>query len=267
MDRYRGSQFYDEEHTFKNYLERRNWNENANDTIEKPIFMELLGDISGKHILDLGCGNAAFGNELLDLGCLTYTGLEGSSKMYNLAKETLNKDNGQVIHCTMEEWDYPDSVYQLVASRLALHYIKNIEEIFHNVYKSLVNGGTFIFSVEHPVMTSSYGMVRSEGAKTNWIVDHYFYTGPREQEWLGGKVIKYHRTIEDYYHALQKAGFKIQCLRESKPKREHFIHQETFERRMRIPLFLFMAAMKDEPLGGIGMTTDNRTVNGKLIKS
>lgn len=244
MDQYRGSQFYDEEHTFKNYMERRNWNENANDTIEKPIMMELLGDISGKHVLDLGCGNAAFGNELLDRGCLTYTGLEGSSNMYNLAKTTLTKEHGQVIHSTMEEWDYPEAVYQLVVSRLALHYVSNIEDIFHHVYKSLAHGGTFVFSVEHPVLTSSYGTAHSEGAKTSWIVDHYFHTGRREQEWLGGKAIKYHRTIEDYYHALQKAGFIIQSLRESKPKRDHFIHQETFERRMRIPLFLFMAARK-----------------------
>ncbi|TFE19351.1 hypothetical protein [Cohnella luojiensis] len=63
---YRGSQFYGEDHNFKNYLERRKWSENANDSIEKPIFMDLIGDVTEKNILDLGCGTASFGIELLE---------------------------------------------------------------------------------------------------------------------------------------------------------------------------------------------------------
>lgn len=34
---YKGSQFYDDEQLLNKYLERRRWNENANDTIEKPV--------------------------------------------------------------------------------------------------------------------------------------------------------------------------------------------------------------------------------------
>ena len=56
--------------------------------------------------------------------------------------------------------------------------------------------------------------------------------------------MKHHRTIEDYFHAVQKAGFTVDSLRESRPDRHHFLDQATYERRLRIPLFLFVAAQK-----------------------
>jgi SAM-dependent methyltransferase len=241
---YRGSQFYDDDLSFGRYLERRKWNENANDTIERPIIMELIGDVTGKTVLDLGCGAAAFGNELIDLGAASYTGIEGSSNMVEASKKTLSRNNAQVIHTTMEEWPFPRDRFELVVSRLALHYIKDLEALFRKISDSLVSGGTLIFSVEHPVMTSSYGFVKLEGFRQDWIVDTYFHTGTREQEWLGGVAIKYHITIEDYYSCLQRAGFLIESLRESKPLREHFLNEETYQRRMRIPLFLFFKAIK-----------------------
>ncbi|CAM2905992.1 class I SAM-dependent methyltransferase [Paenibacillus sediminis] len=240
----RGSQFYDQEHVFNNYMERRKWNENANDTIEKPIFMDLVADVTDYHILDLGCGTASFGNELLDSGARSYTGIEGSRNMVELSKEVMNRSNGTVIHTTMEEWEYPNACYNMVISRLAIHYINDIGVLFEQVYRSLLPGGSFIFSVEHPVLTSSYGNTKTEGWKQDWVVDHYFHNGARKQEWLGGTVTKYHRTIEDYFTAMQQSRFIIESLKESRPREEHFHNEETYKRRMRIPLFLFMKGKK-----------------------
>ena len=59
-----GADFYDEAAVFDNYTQRRQRPDNPNDTIEKPIFMEMLGDFGDKTLLDLGCGDGAFGVEL-----------------------------------------------------------------------------------------------------------------------------------------------------------------------------------------------------------
>jgi hypothetical protein len=61
---------------------------------------------------------------------------------------------------------------------------------------------------------------------------------------MGGRVEKYHRTVEDYFHALQHAGFVVEQLRESSPQRQHFRDEQTYLRRRRIPLFLFLAGRK-----------------------
>ncbi len=81
--------------------------------------------------------------------------------------------------------------------------------------------------------------------RQDWIVDNYFNTGRRLTSWLGGQVVKYHRTVENYFMGLQCAGFVITSIREATPQREWFEDDEqTYKRRQRIPLFLIMASQK-----------------------
>jgi hypothetical protein len=68
--------------------------------------------------------------------------------------------------------------------------------------------------------------------------------GPREASWLGENVIKYHRTIEGYIAALQRAGFIFEQLRESAPERGRFTDEAEYDRRIRSPLFLFFSGRK-----------------------
>ena len=75
-------------------------------------------------------------------------------------------------------------------------------------------------------------------------MDNYFDTGLRVTDWMGGQIEKYHRTVEDYFTSLQRAGFIVEQLRESSPQRQYFQDEQTYLRRKRIPLFLFMAGRK-----------------------
>jgi SAM-dependent methyltransferase len=238
---YYGSEFYDNDSNFENYMERRQGRENANDTLEKPVIWELLGNVSGMKILDLGCGDARFGIELFNKGCTEYIGIEGSHNMVQVASKTLEGCNGTVVQTMIEDWEYPHESFNLVLSRLAIHYIQDVRSVFRRIHQTLKPNGKFIFSVEHPIITST---LQPAGTRTNWIVDNYFVDGYREQQWLGGTVHKYHRTIEDYFIAMQEAGFIIEQLRESRPIRKNFINEETYERRLRIPLFLFLSGTR-----------------------
>jgi len=237
-----GPQFYDNDRNFTTYMERRRKQENANDTLEKPVITELIGDVKGLNVLDLGSGDARFGIGLLNKGCESYTGVEGSSNMVKAAQQNLQgREKATVIHTLLEDWTPAANSYDLVISSLVLHYIEDLEGLFLKVQQTLKSNGRFVFSVEHPVITST---LQPSGLRTNWIVDEYFIEGFRKQQWLGGTVQKYHRTIEQYFTTLQLAGFTIEQLRESKPQRSNFLHDETYERRLRIPLFFFLAARK-----------------------
>ena len=237
-----GPEFYDDENVFDTYMSQRETRvDNPNDSLEKPVFDELVGDLTNLRILDLGCGNAAFGREALQKGCRSYLGIDGSHKMFAAAKQKLAGTTGEVICFSIESWDYPSEQFDLVTSRLALHYIQDIEPVFAKVFRSLVAGGRFIFSVEHPVITSCDRAWQSGGPRQDWIVDNYFEAGPRLTHWMGGQVIKYHHTIEDYFTALHLTGFVIDALRESRPQRTQFQGEATYERRKRIPLILFFS--------------------------
>ena len=62
-------------------------------------------------------------------------------------------------------------------------------------------------------------------------------------------MVKYHRTVEDYFVGLQRAGFAVESVREAEPQREWFEDDDTYQRRKRIPLFLIMAGIKSAGQG------------------
>lgn len=240
-----GPDFYDEEEVFKTYWEgRRSRGDNPNDTLELPVILELAGDLAGQRILDLGCGNADFGVYALSQGCRSYLGVEGSHKMAAAAQAQFAGTTGTVVQATLEEWEYPSEAFDLAISRLVFHYIRDIETVFKGVYHALMKGGRLVFSIEHPVITSSDKGWQRTGPRQDWLVDDYFLTGQRITSWMGSQVIKYHRTVEDYFLGLQRAGFRVESVRESVPRREYFSDEATFQRRQRIPLFMFMAGIK-----------------------
>ncbi|TYR80505.1 class I SAM-dependent methyltransferase [Priestia megaterium] len=154
---FKDTSVYDNHEFFKAYISRRNRKESPNNIIEKPVLLELMGDVTGKTILDLGCGDARFGYELIEQGCYFYEGVEGSVNMINEAVKMLNGTNGKVHYSLIEDWNYPEKQYDLVTSRLALHYLAELESIFKQVYNSLKRHGRFIFSIQRPA--SSFNIV------------------------------------------------------------------------------------------------------------
>src|SRR5712692_367286 len=108
-----GSDFYDDNDVFQSYMASRGRPDNPNDTLEKPVLLELLGDLAGKRILDLGCGDADFGREALQQGCAAYVGVEGSHNMVALALQNLAGTPSQVIQADLETWEYPHATFDL----------------------------------------------------------------------------------------------------------------------------------------------------------
>jgi ubiquinone/menaquinone biosynthesis C-methylase UbiE len=129
----KGSEFYDNDDNFNNYMERRQWEENANDTLEKPVILDLMGEVKGKRVLDLGCGDAKFGREILHKGCTQYIGIDGSVNMIQAARKNLEGTGGQVIHTAIETWEESECSFNLAISRLVLHYLEDIEQTFSQI--------------------------------------------------------------------------------------------------------------------------------------
>lgn len=238
---YKGPLAYDEAEFLKAYLARRNRKDSPNNAIEGPVMDELLGSVTGTDILDLGCGDGRYGRELLDRGLKHYTGVEGSAAMHSLAAEELSGPEAEIILSTIEEFDFPESKFDNVVSRLAIHYVEDIHTLFASIRKSLKKDGKFVFSVQHPLTTSSFKSKSSGERKGDWLVDDYFQQGPREEPWMGKSIVKYHRTIEAYYSALLKAGFQVDALKEGEPSAENFSSSDEFERRKRIPVVLIFS--------------------------
>ncbi|GAB1857650.1 class I SAM-dependent methyltransferase [Flavobacteriaceae bacterium MHTCC 0001] len=240
---YTGYLAYDDDDFFEKYHQRRRKDDAPNELIEKPIIDELLGDVSGKNILDLGCGDGKYGIELLKRSAKYYQGIDGSQNMVSLAKKNLENYNVEIEKADIEQIEIQGE-FDIVISRLVLHYIEDLDSLFEKIRATLKDNGVFIFSIEHPVITSNYESYHNNAKRGNWIVDNYFDSGERINNWLGKKVVKHHKTLEAYWKIIREANFQVLELRESKPNKLNFESEEEYLRRKRIPLFLIFKLRK-----------------------
>ncbi|MEL6971331.1 MAG: class I SAM-dependent methyltransferase [Bacteroidota bacterium] len=242
-----GSEVYDDEEFFSKYIAKRRRLNSPNDLLEEPIIDELLAEVVGKVLLDLGCGDGRYAAKLMNRGLKVYQGVDASENMIRLAQEHLREyAEASVERQTLEEITVTRRSYDIVLSRLVLHYLEDLAHLFAVAHRSLREGGCFVFSVEHPIITSNYAAYNQQAKvkRQDWVVDNYFSSGQRINIWIGKEVIKYHRTLEEYVGLIQKTGFALEEIRESKPVRANFAEQTEYERRMRIPLFLLFKVRK-----------------------
>jgi SAM-dependent methyltransferase len=243
-DRRRGGAFYDEPHVFERYQLHREWSMNPNLVMEEPAVLAELGKLSGQRILDLGCGDAAIARVLLHGGATRYLGVDGSQRMVSAASASLSDTIAEIEHCDIEAFASSPGSFDLVISRMALHYIANVEPILRECHRWLSPGGRIIFTVVHPIITSHDARSNTDQPRQDWVVDDYFHSGPRDQTWLGAKSRWYHRTIEQYVRHLHDAGFALANLRECPPVRERFDDDAEYERRRRVPLVLLFTGSR-----------------------
>jgi len=251
----RGWSFYDDETVFSKYAAHREWHANPNIVMEEPAVLEAVGDIVGGRVLDLGCGDAALVQMLLEAGCSSYHGIDASKRMVERATDTLKGTSGTVSVGTIEAFSAPPNSFDLVVSRVAFHYVQDVGAVLRACHACLSESGRLIFSVVHPVITSHDARATGE-RRSSWVIDEYFVRGPRVQRWLGGQVIWFHRTTEDYVGELHRAGFKLRSVSECAARRERFAGDDgEFERRRRIPPFCCWQARRSHSLGVLDSPT------------
>jgi cyclopropane fatty-acyl-phospholipid synthase-like methyltransferase len=214
--------------------------------MEEPAVHSEIGPVEGRRILDLGCGDGAFGRWLIDEGARHYQGVDSSAAMVARATHTLSGSPAQIRHGKIEDFGTAAGSVDLIVSRLALHYIEPLEDVLRRCRTWLAPGGRLLITVVHPVITSHDARASTEERRTNWVVDNYFDTTARPQTWMGADVVFHHRTVEQYFSALRTAGFTVTALRECAPARGAFDdNADEYARRRRIPLFLLLAANAD----------------------
>jgi SAM-dependent methyltransferase len=240
--------FYDRPHVFDTYRRKRHsGTASPNQMMEDPALRRELGPTAGLRIADLGCGDASISTDLLAGGCMQYYGLDASEAMVRAARTTVaaadRTGRVRIDVGRLEDFRFPPGSFDLIISRLALHYVDDVQAVLQNCARALSPGGRVVLTVLHPVITSSDASVQDgTAARTSWLVDDYFSTGPRQRPWLDDTVTWYHRTVEDYVSALLGAGFSLSALRECAPERDSFgADQAEFARRRRTPLFLLLS--------------------------
>jgi ubiquinone/menaquinone biosynthesis C-methylase UbiE len=237
----RGGIFYDRPGVLDSYSTHRHEDiASPNRVMEEPAFLKVLGDPSGKRILDLGCGDGSFAEHLLAAGAESYIGIDASAGMISRAAQQVTDARATFRVGDIEDLAPGAFQVDLVTARMSLHYVADLSGLVARARTWLSPCGRLIFSVVHPVITSHD--TTNEGIRTSWIVDDYFVPGPRQRDWCGATVTWYHRTIEQYIVTLLAEGFELSTMSECEPDKIQLReHPEELHRRRRVPLMMVLS--------------------------
>ena len=151
---------------------------------------ELLGDIAGQRVLDLGCGDGRLTQELVDKGA-TVTGIDASASMIESARDKgLDAHVLDALHMTYR------SEFDSVFTNATLHWIPNHPLLASKVHDAIKPGGQFVGEFGgHGNVAAINTAIRGTLAKFGF-------------DWSGKKPVTY-PSVQMFQSILEKAGFEV----------------------------------------------------------
>jgi ubiquinone/menaquinone biosynthesis C-methylase UbiE len=213
---------------------------------EWPSVRAMLPDVSGRRVVDLGCGFGWFCRWAREQGAAEVRGIDVSETRLERARSMTVDEEIIYERGNLEQLELPVGSFDLAYSSLALHYLEDAGRLFGVIYRALVPGGSFVFSTEHPIYmapTKPEWSVNAEGRKI-WPLDRYLVEGPRMTDWVAPGVVKYHRTLGTTLNLLVGAGFTIQRVEEFSPTAEQIAAKPELKEERERPMFLLVAAVR-----------------------
>ena len=115
--------------------------------------LNLLGDVEGKKIVELGCGAAENSITLAKKGGIC-TGVDMSLEQLKYAKNLMieNKVKIELIEGDLENLIMiDDDSFDIAISIFALDWMQDLNAAFKEAYRILKPNGIFVFSTQHPI--------------------------------------------------------------------------------------------------------------------
>lgn len=167
-----------------------------------PNLLRVVGDVTGRMVLDAGCGEGIVARYLADQGA-TVTGIDISAPLIQLAQA---QEQTQRITYGVHDLSHPlpqyAQTFDLVVSNLVLNDVANYQGFTATLGAVTKVGGRLILSLTNP-----YSAVMREKAYS-----YFDASAAVPYAWGGGQVYHFHRTMQAYISAFRTAGFLLNSL-------------------------------------------------------
>jgi ubiquinone/menaquinone biosynthesis C-methylase UbiE len=222
--------------------------------VEKPAMRKLLPNLDGKKVLMLGCGTGEESVLLEEYGAESMQGIDLSSESIRLASESYPKHIFTVSD--MHKLDFADNSFDFVYSSLTVHYSSNPLEVYKEVLRVLKPGGSFQYSIGHPMRWASERVVidkiphklmgYTEGDSNTKLIGNYSDFREYDETFPSGEVLRFWIGPPSlHFGLLRDAGFVVTDFVETKAISEcREVDENYFQRFSHFPQFVVFAAQK-----------------------
>ena len=168
-----------------------------------PVLTELVGDVAGREVLSLACGQGQDARLLAHLGAAV-TGVDVSEEMLRHARRHEADGRSGITYVQGDAQDlgtFADRSFDGVVCHMALMDIPGLAATIGSVARVLRQEGWFVFSIVHPCYGGHVAIV------TGYLVDHR-YRKRVPPDWLPTHA--YHRPLGAYVDELTRVGLRIE---------------------------------------------------------
>lgn len=213
-----------------------------------PYMLKLMGDVSGKRILDLGCGEGGYARELTRRGAVVVA-IDCAEYSIEYAKNQSLREELKIEHYIRNSnnlYGIESCSFDIVLCSMMLMDCEDLDGTINEVSRVLKSDGKLYASVLHPCFTGEKIGREGKGIDRKVIVEDYFNPKEYSQTLPGGnvEVVWRHRTLEEYVKIFVKNRLNIIDLNEGRPTLEQANSSTLIAWLNKIPLFLFWELMK-----------------------
>jgi ubiquinone/menaquinone biosynthesis C-methylase UbiE len=173
----------------------------------------LLGDVSGRRVLEIGCGAAACARWLATRGA-TVLALDLSAGMLRQARLAEERSGVRVplVQADALQLPVPDQAFDLACTAFgAVPFVSDSAALMREVFRVLRPGGRWVFAVTHPMR---WIFLDDPGERGLVAIHSYFDRVPYVEYGEDGVAtyVEHHRTLGDRIRELVGAGFTLTDL-------------------------------------------------------
>jgi len=180
--------------------------------------LHLLGEVTGKRTLEIGCGGGQNTIALAKRGAIA-TGLDLSDAQIEFARRLALEEGVEATFLQGNAEDLSaisDASQDLALSAFAFQFVEHMDRVFAEVARVLRPGGLFVFSVNHPFF---YCVAESGEMKVEFsYFDHeYWYDWDSDGMGSHPRMTEYQRTVSEWYRLFRGAGLEVLDIVEPEP--------------------------------------------------
>ncbi|AEW99867.1 class I SAM-dependent methyltransferase [Streptantibioticus cattleyicolor] len=178
--------------------------------------LEVIGDVSGSRVLDLGCGEGHLARTLARMGAVV-DGVDGSAGMIAIARRA---SAGLAVAFRQSDirtvLPYPERNFDVAVYNMVLMDVDQVADVVRQAERVLKENGRFVFSITHPCFSAHIlGRQESSGEqqgcrpRRRYTVPVRWTKNPFGGMAPSATVTHYHRPIGYHVRAVLAAGLAI----------------------------------------------------------
>lgn len=210
------------------------------------FFAEIVPPAHGL-TLEIGCGEGRVARELAERAHRVVA-VDAASTLVLFAREA--DASSAYIAADGTALPFADATFQTVVAYNSLQTTAEIADMARTVREAarvLKPSGHFCLCVAHPM--TDVDRLEKESASDDVTIAGSYFEHQRVQETVTKDGLEmmfsgWTHTLEDYARALEESGLVIERVREPVPTAEQATERPSLERWRRVPLFLFIRALK-----------------------